>query len=77
MFALLSLHCSSLGAGYFFWVAPNSLFAQGTSSDFEVVPTEEQNSPPQTGSPPRNMMVSTGKPPEHVPRFPFCHLPPA
>ncbi|KAH0509898.1 TNFAIP3-interacting protein 1 [Microtus ochrogaster] len=31
--------------------------SNGTSSDFEVVPTEEQNSPPQTGSPPRNMMT--------------------
>ncbi|XP_075848686.1 TNFAIP3-interacting protein 1 isoform X3 [Microtus pennsylvanicus] len=38
--------------------------SNGTSSDFEVVPTEEQNSPPQTGSPPRNMMELGPPPPE-------------
>uniref|UniRef100_G3U5M4 TNFAIP3-interacting protein 1 n=1 Tax=Loxodonta africana TaxID=9785 RepID=G3U5M4_LOXAF len=35
--------------------APNSLSAQGTSSEFEVVPAEEQNSPPESGGP-RNTM---------------------
>lgn len=35
----------------------NSLSAQGTSSEFEVVPNE-QNSPPESGGQTRNMMVS-------------------
>ncbi|XP_048190257.1 LOW QUALITY PROTEIN: TNFAIP3-interacting protein 1 [Perognathus longimembris pacificus] len=30
--------------------------SSGTSSEFEVVPTEEQNSPPESSSHPRNMM---------------------
>nr|XP_048293670.1 TNFAIP3-interacting protein 1 isoform X2 [Myodes glareolus] len=38
--------------------------SNGASSDFEVVPTEEQNSPPHTGSPPRNMMELGPPPPE-------------
>lgn len=37
---------------------PNSLSAQGTSSEFEVVPAEEQNSPPASGGQARNTMVS-------------------
>ncbi|XP_051036612.1 TNFAIP3-interacting protein 1 isoform X1 [Phodopus roborovskii] len=38
--------------------------SNGTSSDFEVVPTEEQNSPPKTDSHPRNMMELGPPPPE-------------
>lgn len=38
--------------------------SSGASSDFEVVPTEEQNSPPEAGSHPRNMMELEPPPPE-------------
>ncbi|XP_028631676.1 TNFAIP3-interacting protein 1 isoform X2 [Grammomys surdaster] len=42
---------------------PSKPPSNGTSSDFEVVPTEEQNSP-ETGSHPRNMMELGPPPPE-------------
>ncbi|OBS78985.1 hypothetical protein A6R68_18630 [Neotoma lepida] len=38
--------------------------SNGASSDFEVVPTEEQNSPPKTGSHQKNMMELGPPPPE-------------
>ncbi|XP_052613650.1 TNFAIP3-interacting protein 1 isoform X2 [Peromyscus californicus insignis] len=38
--------------------------SNGASSDFEVVPTEEQNSPPKTGSHQRTMMELGSPPPE-------------
>jgi hypothetical protein len=37
---------------------PSLPFTQGTSSEFEVVPAEEQNSPPEGSGHTRNMMVS-------------------
>lgn len=49
---------------------------QGTSSDFEVVSTEEQSSPPETGSRPRNMMVSRQAASLSIPSvFSLCYLP--
>ncbi|XP_029411280.1 TNFAIP3-interacting protein 1 isoform X1 [Nannospalax galili] len=38
--------------------------SNGSSSDFEVVPTEERTSPPETGSHPRNRMELGPPPPE-------------
>lgn len=49
--------------------APNSLSAQGTSSEFEVVPTEERNSPPESSSHTRSPMVSGWQVPGHVPHL--------
>lgn len=53
---------------FFSLAAPNPLSAQGTS-EFEVVPTEEQNSPPGSHGRTRNMMVSGWQIPGHVPRL--------
>lgn len=52
---------------FFSQAAPNSLSAQGTSSEFEVVPTEEQNSPPERGGRTRNTVVSGWQVPGHIP----------
>uniref|UniRef100_A0A667HC69 TNFAIP3-interacting protein 1 n=1 Tax=Lynx canadensis TaxID=61383 RepID=A0A667HC69_LYNCA len=44
---------AELGEVSFSRAVPNSLSAQGTSSEFEVVPAEEQNSPPAMSLPSR------------------------
>lgn len=74
---ILSIHSlplpAALSCGFhrrsmeFFSQPLTPLSAQGTSSEFEVVPTEEQNSPPESSGCTRNVMVSGWQVPVHIP----------
>ena len=56
---------------FFSQAVPNSLSVQGTSSEFEVVPAEEQTSPRVSSGHPRSTVVSGWRVPAH-PTSPLC-----
>lgn len=59
------------GEVVFSQAVPNSLSVQGTSSEFEVVPADDQTSPPASGGHARNTKVSGWRVLAH-PTSPLC-----